>query len=145
VRLDRLRKLADCSAVLGPLDHQGLLEVAQAIPVSAANELDDDELLEQLGVDTTTAGITNLRHVRSATEKLAAEEIANRQKCEDFDSFKPLFVQVKKDLDSGMRQRRPFQTMAEIKKGEFFIVGGQIAYIPEVGEEFMTQYERRGC
>ena len=33
--------------------------------------------------------------------------------------------------------------MAEIKKDEFFIVGGQVAYIAEVGEEFMTQYERR--
>ena len=33
--------------------------------------------------------------------------------------------------------------MAEIKKDEFFIVGGQIAYVAEVGEEFVTQYERR--
>jgi hypothetical protein len=33
--------------------------------------------------------------------------------------------------------------MAEIKKGELFIVGGQIAYVAEVGEEFTTEYERR--
>lgn len=33
--------------------------------------------------------------------------------------------------------------MAEIKKGEFFIVGGQIAYVAELGEEFITGYERR--
>jgi hypothetical protein len=33
--------------------------------------------------------------------------------------------------------------MAEIKKGEFFIVGGQIAYVADVGDEFMTQYDRR--
>jgi hypothetical protein len=38
---------------------------------------------------------------------------------------------------------RPFQTMAEIKQGEFFIVGGQITYVAEVGEEFVTQYDRR--
>jgi hypothetical protein len=50
---------------------------------------------------------------------------------------------VKNDLDTGIRQTRPFQTMAEIKKGEFFIVGGQIAYVAEVGEEFLTQYDRR--
>lgn len=47
----------------------------------------------------------------------------------DFDQFKPLFEQVKKDIASGIRQTRRFQTMAEIKKGEFFIVGGQVAYI----------------
>jgi T5orf172 domain len=54
-----------------------------------------------------------------------------------------LFVQVKKDLDAGIRETRPFQTMAEIKKGEFFIVGGQIAYVAEVGKEFISQYDRR--
>lgn len=38
--------------------------------------------------------VTELRHVRSAEEKRAAEEIANRQKCEDFDRFKPLFEKI---------------------------------------------------
>src|SRR5947209_10570071 len=35
------------------------------------------------------------------------------------------------------------QTMAEIKEGEFFIVGGQIAYVAQVGAEFVTEYDRR--
>ncbi len=50
---------------------------------------------------------------------------------------------MKRELDAGIRETRPFQTMAEIKKGEFFIVGGQIAYVAEVGEEFISQYDRR--
>ena len=33
--------------------------------------------------------------------------------------------------------------MAEIKQGEFFIVGGQVAYVANVGEEFISQYDRR--
>lgn len=33
--------------------------------------------------------------------------------------------------------------MDEIQQGTFFIVGGQIAYVAEVGEEFTTQYDRR--
>lgn len=143
VRLDRLRELDECRAVLAPLDHQGLLSCAAPVMAGAPGELDDDELLAQLGVDAATADITELKHVRSAADKRAADEIANRQKCEDFDRFKPLFAQVRKDLDAGIRQTRPFQTMAEIKKGEFFIVGGQIAYVADVGEEFMTEYERR--
>ena len=144
VRLDRLRELNDCRALLEPLDHQGLLAGTEADTAGSPDELDDDELLAQLGVEAAaSAEITELRHVRSAAEKRAAEEIANREKCEDFESFKPLFIQVKQDLDAGVRQTRPFQTMAEIKKGEFFIVGGQIAYVAEVGEEFVTQYDRR--
>lgn len=144
VRLDRLRDLDECRDLLEPLDRQGLLERANMTPPGFADDLDDDQLLSQLGVDAEAqADITELRHVRSTAEKRAAEEIANRTKCEDFDRFKPLFVQVKRELDAGIRQTRPFQTMAEIKQGEFFIVGGQIAYVAEVGEEFISQYDRR--
>ena len=105
--------------------------------------MDDDELLAELGGAAGAPDITELRHVRTSADKRAAEEIANRTKCEEFDQFKPLFVQIKNDLDTGVRQTRPFQTMAEIKQGEFFIVGGQIAYVADVGEEFTTEYDRR--
>ncbi|MGE3280088.1 MAG: GIY-YIG nuclease family protein [Alphaproteobacteria bacterium] len=143
VRLDRIRALEECRSLLAPLDHQGLLEGGKSTPAAPVEEMDDDELLAELGGAAGASEITELRHVRSSAEKRAAEEIANRTKCEDFDHFKPLFVQVKKELDAGVRQTRPFQTMAEIKQGEFFIVGGQIAYIAELGEEFITQYDRR--
>ncbi|MER8613978.1 GIY-YIG nuclease family protein [Mesorhizobium sp. M0435] len=143
VRLDRLSALEECRLLLLPLDHQGLLQPASSAAGGFAEPANDDELLAELTGAAGAADITELRHVRTAADKRAAEEIANRTKCEDFDRFKPLFAQVRKDLDSGTRQTRPFQTMAEIKKGEFFIVGGQIAYIAEVGEEFMTEYDRR--
>ena len=143
VRLDRLRGLTECRTLLAPMDRQGLLEGAEPAPVTATDDLDDDALLEALGVDGSMEGVTELRHVRSTAEKKAAEEIAMRKKCEDFEEFKPMFLQVKKDLDTGIRQTRPFQTMAEIQKDQWFIVGGQIAYVAEVGEEFITEYDRR--
>ncbi len=143
VRLDRLRGLMECRTLLAPMDRQGLLEGGKVAPIPAADDLDDHALLEALGVDGSMEGVTELRHVRSTAEKKAAEEIAMRKKCEDFEEFKPMFLQVKKDLDTGIRQTRPFQTMAEIQKGQWFIVGGQIAYVAEVGEEFITEYDRR--
>lgn len=143
VRLDRLRALEECHSLLSPLDYQGLLTGTESAPAAQEEAVDEDQLLAELRDAAGSSDITELRHVRTAADKRAAEEIANRKKCEDFDLFKPLFSQVKKDIDSGIRQTRPFQTMAEIKKGEFFIVGGQIAYVAEFGEEFTTQYERR--
>jgi Meiotically up-regulated gene 113 len=142
VRLDCLRALPDCRAVLAPLDHQQLLGVGVRA-VDPIADLDDDELLAQLGVDVSATGMTDLQHVRSAAEKRAAEEIATRRPCEDFAVFEPLFAQVRNDLDSGARETRRFQATAEIKKGEFFIVGGQIAYIADIGDEFITEYDRR--
>lgn len=145
VRLDRLRVLEECRALLVPLDHQGLLtgaEIAQAEPVET---MDDDELLAELEGAAGSSEITELRHVRTSAEKRAAEEIANRTICEGFEQFKPLFEKVRGELKSGMRQTRSFQirAMDEIQRGTFFIVGGQIAYVAEMGEEFTTKYERR--
>lgn len=130
VRLDRLRQVADCRAVIGSLDHQGILNTADAAPTGVVDELDDDELLEQLGVNAAEpADITELRHVRSAAEKRAAEEIANRQTCEDFETFKPLFEQVQRELSAGLRQTRRFERKSEIAPGRFYILGGQKAYV----------------
>lgn len=144
VRLDRLREQQDCRDLLTPLDHQGLLSGAgaQSSP-SSSEELDDDALLAELGVDADgSSDITELRHVRSATERREAEEIANREKCPDFDRFKPLFRKVQEELSSGLRQTRPFELKAEIRPGSWFILGGQKAYVAEAGEIFTTPQGR---
>lgn len=140
VRLDRLRSLEECRVVLSPLDHQGLLTGVEAAP-APAEEMDADELMAELAGAAGDAEITELRHVRSAAEKRAAEEIANREPCPDFDRYKPLFEQVRLDLDRGFRTTRPFVRdsgllKADITEGQFFILGGQTAYVAEVGETF---------
>ena len=143
VRLERLRELEDARTLLAPLDHQGLLSTEPMVSETVPEDIDDDELLRQLGVDEQdAAGITELRHVRTAAAKREAEEIAYRDRCEDFDRFKPLFEQVQKDLDDGIRQTRPFELKAEIRPGSWFIVGGQKAYVAEAGETFTTPHGR---
>jgi hypothetical protein len=139
VRLDRIRKLQECRTLVEPLDHQGLLAAAVVSDTPDIDELDDDELLRELGVESETASITELRHVRSVAEKKAAEEIANREKCEDFEKFKPLFETVQTELDQGVRITRQIRKDAgflktDITKGQFFILGGQVAYVADVGE-----------
>jgi T5orf172 domain len=142
VRLDRLRELADCRTLLEPLDHKGLLLGVGLVAVTTVDELDDDRLLAELGVDAATTDVTELRHVRSAADKRAAEEIANRQKCEAFDRFKPVFEKIQKEIASGVRQIRPFELKAEIRPGSWFIVGGQKAYVAEMGEIFSNAQGR---
>jgi len=148
VRLDQLRKLPEALTVLAGLDGLGLLSGAVGATSANLADLDEDALLAELGIGDEPVeqnDITMLRHVRSSVEKRAAEEIANRTRCADFDQFEPLFEKVKTDLGSGARKTRIFKTrsMDEIQQGTFFVVGGQIAYIAEVGEEFTTKYERR--
>jgi hypothetical protein len=134
VRLDRIAQLPECRDLVGPLDHQGLLTSLAAAPSDEADDLDDDALLAELGVDGELSDITELRHVRSNAEKRAADEIANRERCADFATFKPLFEQVQRDLDLGVRTARKFERKSEIEAGRFFILGGQKAYVAEKGK-----------
>lgn len=133
VRLDRLRAQEDCRTLLEGFDRFGLL----VTPPDAGNddEMDDDALLAELGVEPVgDVDLTELTHVRPRAEVRAAEEVADRTPCVDFDKFKPLFARVKEDLDRAARETRLFGEDATIKKGEFFILGGQIAYVADMGE-----------
>ena len=134
VRLDRIRDQTECRELVAPLDSQGLLSGAYQKAIGPdLDSLDDDALLAELGVEVAAPAITELTHVRSTAEKRAADEVAAREKCDDFETFKPLFEQVQKELDSKLRETRPFEMKAEIEKGRFFIVSGQKAYVAEKG------------
>lgn len=136
VRLDQLRRLPEAQALLAELDGPGLLSGPAAASVDA-NDLDEDALLAELGIGDGPADqndITVLRHVRSRAEKRAAEEIADRTPCADFDKFQPLFEQVERELKSGVRKTLRFGRDTSIETGNYFIVGGQLAYVADVGE-----------
>ena len=138
-RLGRLRSLSDCRALLASLDRQGLLNTAPEL-VSSDASISDEELLSALGILPDADDLRELHHVRSSAEKKAAEEVAQREKCLDFEKFKSLFDQVQKELDSGLRDTRPFGIKAEIQPGRFFILGGQKAYVADMGEVFKQDY-----
>lgn len=140
VRLDQLRKLPEAHALLAELDKPGLLSEAPAAPIDV-DELDEDALLAELGVSSDPsdhADITVLRHVRPLAERQAAEEIADRTPCQDFDRFQPLFERAERELKDGIRKAIPFKGEASVEQGNFFVVGGQFAYVAEKGEEFET-------
>ncbi|QUN44775.1 GIY-YIG nuclease family protein [Burkholderia cenocepacia] len=149
VRLDQLRRNTAALALLAPLDTQGLLAQSATETVADLDQLGDDDLLAELGVDAKDDDdVTVLRHVRSAAEKTAAEQIADRTPCADFEKFKPLFDEAKAGLKDGTWEALPFAHDAEIKlesiqQGDFYILNGQIAYIADMGEEIKTSVTDR--
>lgn len=62
VRLDRIRELEECRNLVEPLDHQGLLSGASLDAGDPTDEMDDDALLAELGVEAEKPAITELRH-----------------------------------------------------------------------------------
>lgn len=142
VRLDRLRALPDCRALLAPLDHQGLLAVGDAHAPGVAEPTAHYDL-DQLAAELTGAGgtedVTVLRHVRTTADKRAAEEVADRKPCEDFETFRPLFERVQTEVKTGLRQSQPIEAgRRAIEAGDFFVLDGLTLYVAEVGEPLKT-------
>lgn len=135
VRLDRLRGLPESAGLLAEMDVHGLLEGGGDASLAPVDDLDDDAMLAELGIAAAPAeDITQLRNVRSNSDRKAAEEIASAERCEDFATFKPLFDRIEADLASGARVTRPFGRDAGIDLGDFFILRGQLAYVAGVGD-----------
>ncbi len=141
-RLDQIRKKEGCRNLVEETDHQGLLAGGLLVAEPPAEYNTDEELLAELGVEAPKEGdITYLKHVKSQADKKAAEEIANRTPCEDFDKFKPLFDKVQSDLKHGLveaqllKDQKDRDYMAKIEQGDWFIVNGQKAYVAEFSKE----------
>ena len=142
VRLDRIREQEECRALLTPFDHQELMTRRSEAASPSPDNMDDDALLAELGVEASAPDIAELRHVRSSAEKRAAEEVATRRECEDFETFRPLFEQVQRELDTGIRETGPFRDEATIEVSQFFILGGQKAYVSKKDKEFRNAQGR---
>lgn len=141
-RLDAIRNSAECRKVLEGVEGVELLEYKK--PDSSLREDgNDEELLTALGVDwERQAELTKLKYVKPRAEIRAAEEVAKRDICKDFDVFRPLFESVQKEIASGLRRTIKYKDNAEVNKGDLFILDGQKIYIAEVGEQFINEYER---
>lgn len=138
VRLDRLRALPDCRALLEPLDHQRLLSGAAVVaePGAAYNV---DQLAAELAGAPEAEDITVLRHVRTSADKRAAEEIADRKPCEDFETFRPLFERAATEIKTGLRQSQPITAgNRSIEAGDFFVLDGVTVYVADVGDPLKT-------
>ncbi len=149
VRLERLRASTECRTVLAEFDTRGLLGPAPAPGETASDMLAEEpsaeELLRQLGVTgepEPADELTQLTHVRTREEIRAAEEVAKRNPCADFARFKPRFAAMQADLASGARQTIKFQDNAATEAGDMFILEGQKVLVAELGEPFVSNYDR---
>ena len=139
VRLDQLRKLPEAISLLKDFDQYNLLNNSTTSEPSDMSELEDDDLLSELGIEIEDEhNILVLNNVRSSDERKEAELIGKQKVCEDFEVFKPLFDQIQKDLDTGARHTKRYGKNNVLEKNDWFILNGQLVYIAEITEYFET-------
>jgi len=149
-RLEQIRSQEECRNLAEDMDYQGLLSGDLQVSEPPAEYNTDEELLAELGIEPPKEGdITHLKHVKSQAEKKAAEEVASRTACADFNKFKPLFEKVQEELKSGLREAKLLEDqkghsmMAHIKEGDWFIVNGQKAYVAELSDKRNHGFDKK--
>ena len=144
VRLDQIRASSECRQLLEAFDADGILVASEnAQDDIQADDVSDSELLEALGVDCdNSTDLTTLKHVRPRAQINAADEVARREPCNDFEKFKAIFEQVQQELDNGERRTVKYEKNADVAVNDLFIVEGQKVLVESMDEVFVTDYER---
>lgn len=72
-------------------------------------------------------------HLKKEIDKSAPDFVAQREKCNDFEQYEPLFRGVHKDLNNGKRSLIRFQE-SHLKEGTYFLVGGVLVFLDKIFE-----------
>ncbi|MDO5374052.1 MAG: GIY-YIG nuclease family protein [Corynebacterium glutamicum] len=128
-RLDGIRLDEEKKSKLLELDEFGLLADAEA-PESLDDVLDSDDF-DLLGDDSGVLDLSSLPVSESETREF---EAARRDKCADFEQFEPLFRQQHAKLATGELALAKFKGLNTVKEGRYFVLGGLMLYVAEVGE-----------
>ena len=137
-RLKGLRESAQRAFALKEHDEFDLLgDVTIADPAdieSIDDVLNDDALglLDESPAGDDPESIFILRNVEAPTAK--PDHVARRKACKEFEQFEPLFLEQHALMKSGMRVTVPFKSENQIRKGAFFVLNGQLAYVANIGK-----------
>jgi len=133
-RLDGIRMSPDKAALLLDVDEFNLL--SQDTPnVDLAVLLDPETEDDPLGLLTDTTGLLDTSSLPAISRKQEVRgDVAQRVKCHDFHKFKRLFSQKHDDLANGNSRLVPFAGVSTVKTGEFFVLGGLMVFVAEIGE-----------
>lgn len=130
---------SDKISILKEFDEFNLLQEKKEIKTVDDILADDD-----LGLlDSKSDSIFSLKFVKEKVKEIAtADYVARRKPCNEFDLFEDKFKQCHNDLKSRDRKLNRFVVGTIMKKGDFFVLKGMLAYVAEVGEMFIDKWNR---
>lgn len=128
-RLDGFLAYQVRADAVADLDDFGLL-TPESPPKNIDEFLAHDDL-DLLGGDDDIFDLTSLPS-RIVTDKDV--EVAKRKKARDFSQFENLFKVKHAELAAGDAVLRNFSGISTIRQGSFFVLGGVMLFVSEVGE-----------
>lgn len=128
-RLDGILANEEKIIALKPLDQFGLLE-----PAVVPESIDDVLACDDFDLLSDESGILDLSNLPERKAPESPDSVAKRKKCADFDQFEHLFKDKHAELAAGAVTLAPFKGLPTVKEGRFFILGGVMLFVAEVGE-----------
>ncbi|MDO5668625.1 MAG: GIY-YIG nuclease family protein [Corynebacterium sp.] len=135
-RLDGFRATPERAQQVRAFDEFGLLDAPE---IDSLDDLLAEDDLDLLDSDADIFDLSGLPE--QPAQPRSADEVAKRTKAEDFEVFRPLFAAKHAELQEGTWQLIPFRGLSTIKVGTFFVLGGVMAFVAEVGE---TEFKPNG-
>jgi hypothetical protein len=126
-RLEAMRAIEEQRIALESRDELGLLAEPEPPATIEAAVADDP-----FGLLAGGEELFELRHV--PTRQTMPDDVARREPAEDFEMFSQLFADCHADLRAGRRRLISFKNPLEIKPERFFVQGGVLLYVAQVGE-----------
>ena len=139
-RLKSLREHAERAEILRGSDRFGLLETAQKKIETLEDILSDADcgLFED-----GTEGLFDFKHIKKPEERAAAEFVAKRKPCKDFEQYASVFKGVQSDLKNGKRQLIDFK-LGNLREGAFYVHNGVLFYLEEINITRKEHYREDG-
>lgn len=128
-RLDGILANEEKMAVLQPLDEFGLLE-----PVIVPGSIDDVLAGDDFDLLSDESGLLDLSDLPMRKAPESPDSVAKRKRCTDFDQFEHLFKVKHAELAAGAVTLAPFKGLPTVQEGRFFVLGGVMLFVAEVGE-----------
>ena len=136
-RLKSIREDKEKIKTLVNFDEYNLLGTEPKEIRSMKDIFEDDDL----GIlDSTDESLYDLRNVSAYRERNAAEYIAHRKPCRDFEKYEHLFQKCQADLASGKRKLLPFESRQQLKEKSFYVLNGILLYVDEIGKTYLDKY-----
>ena len=131
-RLDGILANNEKISALRHLDTEYELLAVEAAPESLDDLLESDDLDDLLGDESGILDVSDLPVPRKAE---SPDSVAKRVKAEDFERFEHLFKAKHAELADGTFQLATFTGLDLIREGVFFVLGGVMCFVAEVGED----------
>ncbi|MEW6408196.1 MAG: GIY-YIG nuclease family protein [Patescibacteria group bacterium] len=138
-RLKSLR--ADKKKIQALLDYDeyNLFEIGTKEIKKMADVFADDDL----GIlGNQEESLFNYKNIPKKNKLSAADSIAHRKPCRDFDKYENIFIECQEDLSAGKRKILKFTKDSQINEKTFFVLSGVLLFIDKLGEKYLNKYGR---